>query len=69
MYKVKAFPFNMKLFNCSSDYFLSNQDKIQQNGEINLIEESDGDIVLTDESIIDFVNFCQNKKLPWKIKI
>lgn len=66
VYFGKDFPFNMKLFNCFSDYFISNPSKIQQNGKIYLIEESDGNIIIPDESINDFVNYCQNKTITLK---
>lgn len=66
VYCGKEFPFNMKLFNCLSDYFISNKNKIQQNGKINLFDESDGNIIISDESIIDFINYCQNKTITLK---
>lgn len=66
IYYGKEFSFNMKLFNCLSDYFILNKNKIQLNGKINLFDESDGNIIISDDSIIDFINYCQNKNITLK---
>lgn len=62
IYNGKRFPFNMGLFNCFSQYFISKQ---IISTDINLVEDSD-DIILSD--LIKswwyyFINYCQNKSI------
>lgn len=59
LYNGKRFPFNMGLFNCFSQYFISKQ---IISTDINLVEDSD-DIILSDSIIQDFINYCQNKSI------
>lgn len=62
IYKDKQYPFNMVIFNLFSQYFNSNR-QIQSNSGIKLIDDTDGDINIPDESINDFINYCQNKEI------
>lgn len=59
IYNDKKFPFNIFLFNCFSRFFLSQPQIYQQGLDINLNDEFGYDAVFTEDSIQDFINYCQ----------
>ena len=61
IYGMKRIPYDVNLFNTVSQYFSTNQD--QQNFNIDLIRDFNGNIILSEKSIQDFVNFCQNQQI------
>ena len=62
IYKEKQYPFNIDLFNLFSRYFSSSQ-QIQPNSGIMLMNETDDDINIPDESIKDFISYCQYQQI------
>ena len=63
IYKEKLFPFNIVVFNCFSQYFTSNQIQVEPNSTIKLLEDTEDTINLSEESINDFINYCQNQQI------
>ena len=59
VYGGKRFPFNIFLFNCYSQYFTSNPQIFQQSLDINLTDEFDANTALSEDSITNFINYCQ----------
>lgn len=62
-YKDKLFPFNIVFFNCFSQYFSFHHIQLEPNSTIKLLEYTEDDINLTDETINDFINYCQNQHI------
>lgn len=62
IYKEKQYPFNLVIFTLFSKYFISNerQFQIEPNSGLQLLEDTEDDVNLTEESIRDFINYCQN---------
>ena len=63
LYKGKKYPFNMQLFKCFSQYFKINSKLYKNVMEINILDDSNEEIILTESTIKDFINFCQSKKI------
>ncbi|KAK8890760.1 hypothetical protein M9Y10_035545 [Tritrichomonas musculus] len=66
VYKQNKYPFNMKIFCELSNYFSSNSIIPKNNQIINLIDEYDGIIELSDDSIQDFVGYFQHLRITFK---
>ena len=69
IYKDKRYPFNIAIFNCFSQFFTSNQLNIQPNSDIKLLDDTEDDTIMTDESINDFINHCHNQHIYLTKKI
>ena len=63
LYRGKQFPFNMDIFKCFSKYFNSIEHQYKVNSNINLLNESDEDMNLSDSLINDFINFWQKNEI------
>lgn len=63
VYKGKKFPFNMKLFKCFSQYFKINKQQFANTTEIDIYNDQNEKINLTESSINDFINFCQSREI------
>lgn len=61
IYNGKRFPFNMNIFECFSQYFLINKNKIKANNEIDLLDEGEYINGLSETSVNDFVKYCQQQ--------
>lgn len=61
VYNEKKYPFNLCLFKLYSNFFASNQFTLPDVC-VNLINESKYDIPLSEESILYFINYCQNQR-------
>ena len=59
----KRYPFNMKLFKCFSQYFQINKNLFKNINEINLLDDQEEKIALTESSINDFISFCHKDKI------
>ena len=63
VYKGKKFPFNMKLFKCFSQYFKINKQQFANTTEIDIFNDQNEKINLSESSINDFINFCQSREI------
>ncbi|KAK8867128.1 hypothetical protein M9Y10_010101 [Tritrichomonas musculus] len=63
VYEGRKYPFNINVFNIFSKFFKSNKIEINQNISIDQIVEAFPGIKLTDKTIQDFLNYCQNKDI------
>ena len=59
----KSFPFNINLFNCFSNYFISKKTLILPNSNINLLDEDEQYLSISDDSIESFINFCHGSSI------
>lgn len=57
VYCDKKYPFNIFLFNCFSEYFHSNI--YNQQLDINISDELNDESIISEDSIKDFINYCQ----------
>lgn len=63
IYKSKRYPFNLNLFKLYSESFASGQTALLFNADVELINESEYRIPISDESILYFINYCQNQRM------
>lgn len=63
LFEDKTFPFNINLFNCHTDYFISKNIQVNPNSTINLLDKEDEYISITHDSIKTFINFCHGKDI------
>lgn len=61
VYDHKEYPVDFDFLKKNSNYFFDNQDKYQNEQYINLIDESEPQIKLSEESIRAFISSCQNE--------
>ena len=63
LYEGKQFPFNMPIFKCFSQYFNSIEHHYEENTNINLLDELDKSINISESIINDFIGFCQMRTI------
>lgn len=63
VHKGKNYPFNMKLFKCFSQYFQINKNRYKGTTYINIFDNPEEEMDLTESTINDFINFCQSKNV------
>ena len=64
VYRDKKYPFNHSFFKAISDYYRMNSREYKNNADVKLIyDEDENKINLSDDSIINFINFHQRVQL------
>ena len=63
VYKEREFSFNYKIFCNFSDYFNSQNHENLPTEKINLLDGYEGNVDLNNDSINDFLNYCQNHQI------
>ena len=62
VYHDKQYPVNFDLLKVNSNYFYKNQDQYQNEQYINLLDEKEEFIKLSDDSINAFIPSCHNER-------
>ncbi|KAK8840170.1 hypothetical protein M9Y10_031110 [Tritrichomonas musculus] len=62
VYHNKQYPVNFDLLKINSNYFYKNQDQFREEQYIELIDEKEDFVKLSDESINAFISSCQNEQ-------
>ena len=64
IYRNNKYPFKFDYFKYASKYFTQNEEELLKTKNINLLDnETENKLAITDQTIKDFINFVQSKKI------
>lgn len=63
IYNNHKYPFDIELFSTHSDYFSGIKEEITEKKNINLLSDFENHSNLSEESIVFFIDYCQNKEI------